>query len=361
MSDLAAQPGHWHSGLSDWGAVFHLVRKYAGVSQVRIAAAVDMTPSRIGEVIRGQREITSLDVIERISDRLHIPGTMLGLAPRPWETSGGGRGTNEATALGDIGAILGDTDLDMSADSTVRIAAAWLAVEPPQVVELHAGRQVGSALVHRIEARTRHLRRMDDFVGGRDSLPVVLREVDTTAALIRQAAAADEVRAALLAALAELCQLAGWVLDDAGEPDRAAQYYLSGARAAEAAGERGIAANLLSTLSYSMANNGQEPDAVLLARSAALAGAPHVSPLGRALLWDRVAWAHARGGDERECRRALDAADQAFGRSPGDEVPVNSARVDDRVTVLRRALCRYADSPAVRDVEERSHALLRSA
>src|ERR687885_2354599 len=72
-------------GARDFGAVFRLVRKYGGISQVRIAAALDMTPSRVGEVIHGQRQITSLDVIERVSDRLGIPGRMLGLAVRPWE------------------------------------------------------------------------------------------------------------------------------------------------------------------------------------------------------------------------------------------------------------------------------------
>jgi hypothetical protein len=40
---------------------------------------------------------------------------------------------------------------------------------------------------------------------------------------------------------------------------------------------------------------------------------------------------------------------------------VNSARVDDRVVVLRRALRRYAVEPAVREVEERSRALMRTA
>jgi len=40
---------------------------------------------------------------------------------------------------------------------------------------------------------------------------------------------------------------------------------------------------------------------------------------------------------------------------------VNSARVDDRLTELRRTLSRHADVPAVRDVEERSRELLGSA
>jgi transcriptional regulator with XRE-family HTH domain len=97
----------------DFAAVFAMVRKYAGISQVRVAAALDMTPSRVGEVIRRQRQITSLDVIERISDRLRIPGRMLGLAPRPWEPVDASGDPGE-TALSDIAAILGDEHLELT-------------------------------------------------------------------------------------------------------------------------------------------------------------------------------------------------------------------------------------------------------
>src|SRR3954452_12641048 len=84
-------------GARDFGAVFRLVRKYGGISQVKIAAALDMTPSRVGEVIHSQRQIASLDVIERISDRLRIPGWMLalGLAARPWELDEASDGPGE--------------------------------------------------------------------------------------------------------------------------------------------------------------------------------------------------------------------------------------------------------------------------
>src|SRR4051812_47448058 len=93
----------------DFGRVFTLVRRYAGLSQVRIAAALDMTPSRVGEVIHGRRQITSLDVVERISDRLRTPGTLLGLAPRPWETPADARGSQGAPGLDDLGAVVGDS------------------------------------------------------------------------------------------------------------------------------------------------------------------------------------------------------------------------------------------------------------
>ncbi|GAA3481685.1 hypothetical protein GCM10018966_062160 [Streptomyces yanii] len=45
-----------------------------------------LTPSRVGEVIAGQCQLQHMDVIERIADGLRIPGQMLGLARRAWET-----------------------------------------------------------------------------------------------------------------------------------------------------------------------------------------------------------------------------------------------------------------------------------
>lgn len=423
----------------DVGAILALVKKYTGVSQVRIAAALDMTPSRVGELIGRKRQVISMEVLERISDRLRIPGLMLGLAPRPWEAQ------SDADELGEVGfddiaAILGHEELDVSAESPLRIAHSWLLIEPPQAAELTSGRHIGHALVQRVEARVRHLRRMDDVIGGRDSFAIVTREVDATAAAIRDGSYAEPIRSALLVALAELCQLAGWVLDDAGRHDQATRYFLAGVQAGQEAGDPSLAANLLSTLSYQRANTGHEHDAVLLARSAALTGGPYAPPAGRALLWDRTAWAHARKGEPDLCYQALEAADEAYDQADEERPPwaywldrgeldvmagrcytqldqpdraepllraaisaydashsrevalyrswlaeayakagdvehacaeitkildavegVNSARVEKRVMVLRRALRPYADVQAVREIEERARTLMRTA
>lgn len=67
----------------DIGAVFRYAQQYAGASQARIASAVDMTQGRVNEVINGRREISRLDVYERIADGLGMPDDarhLLGLA-----------------------------------------------------------------------------------------------------------------------------------------------------------------------------------------------------------------------------------------------------------------------------------------
>nr|WP_237330018.1 helix-turn-helix transcriptional regulator [Streptomyces sp. BA2] len=65
------------------GAVFRHVQQYTGASQSRIAAAAGMTQARVNEIINRRREVTRLDVYERIVDGLHMPDDarhLLGLA-----------------------------------------------------------------------------------------------------------------------------------------------------------------------------------------------------------------------------------------------------------------------------------------
>ncbi|MEU7031291.1 XRE family transcriptional regulator [Streptomyces sp. NPDC046275] len=69
----------------DFGRIFRLVKARAGIYPSMIARRCDLTPSRVGEVIAGRRQLLHMDVIERISDGLRIPGHMLGLARRSWE------------------------------------------------------------------------------------------------------------------------------------------------------------------------------------------------------------------------------------------------------------------------------------
>ncbi|MYS87394.1 XRE family transcriptional regulator [Embleya scabrispora] len=44
-----------------------------------------MTPSRVGDYVKGRAQVRQQHVIERVSHGLRIPGEMLGLAPQPWE------------------------------------------------------------------------------------------------------------------------------------------------------------------------------------------------------------------------------------------------------------------------------------
>ncbi|MER5930643.1 helix-turn-helix transcriptional regulator [Streptomyces sp. NPDC002054] len=74
------------------GAVFKHVQQYSGASQAKIAAAVGMTQARVNEIINGRREVSRLDVYERIADGLTMPDDarhLLGLAASREKRSGG--------------------------------------------------------------------------------------------------------------------------------------------------------------------------------------------------------------------------------------------------------------------------------
>ncbi|WP_405436669.1 helix-turn-helix domain-containing protein [Streptomyces avidinii] len=76
----------------DVGAVFRHVQQYSGASQARIAAAVGMTQARVNEIINRRREVSRLDVYERIADGLNMPDDarhLLGLAASREKRSGG--------------------------------------------------------------------------------------------------------------------------------------------------------------------------------------------------------------------------------------------------------------------------------
>lgn len=69
--------------------IFRLVNRRTGSSHAVMAAAIGkMTSSRVSDIIRGVRGIRGPEVIERVADGFGIPGGMLGLAARPWESSG---------------------------------------------------------------------------------------------------------------------------------------------------------------------------------------------------------------------------------------------------------------------------------
>ncbi len=59
----------------DFGRIFQLVKAQAGIYPSMIARGCDLTPSRVGEVIAGWRQLPHMDVIEGISDGLRIPDT----------------------------------------------------------------------------------------------------------------------------------------------------------------------------------------------------------------------------------------------------------------------------------------------
>ncbi|HSV65801.1 MAG TPA: helix-turn-helix domain-containing protein [Mycobacteriales bacterium] len=285
-----------------------------------------------------------------------VEAAQLALTSEDWTVERGGE-------LADLLRV-GD-GLPVTAGALSRITHEWLVVEPPQVVEVAAGRRIGEALVSRVERRIAQLRRLDDFAEAGDLRGLVERELHATADLLHKAAATESLRRRLLVAVGELCQLAGWVTGDMGSYPAAARYYSIGIKAAHAAGDVPLAANLISTLAYQISNVGNPREAVLLARTAATGAKHHATPTTRALLKERIAWASAKAGDRRQAERTLSAVEEDYERRTPDDDPswvywLDAAEVDvmagrcyvelglpaRAVPLLSNALCSYDERMA---------------
>jgi len=131
----------------DFGTVFHVARAEAGISYSQIAAECGIKPERVGTLAKGNGKVTSFEKIVRITDALRIPGRLVGLAPRPWETPA------EAVDAG-------------RRDFLKTSAAASLAVGLPELSRPAAGGRLGSDLPEQLRQRTARLRRLDDVLGG---------------------------------------------------------------------------------------------------------------------------------------------------------------------------------------------------
>ncbi|MBL7500327.1 helix-turn-helix domain-containing protein [Frankia sp. CNm7] len=69
------------------GAVLTIYRKWTGATQTQIAGACEVPQSHVSEIQHGRRQVTSLEIFERMADGLGIPRRPLGLADRPGEES----------------------------------------------------------------------------------------------------------------------------------------------------------------------------------------------------------------------------------------------------------------------------------
>ncbi|MGC5033925.1 helix-turn-helix domain-containing protein [Micromonospora sp. DT229] len=279
---------------ADLGAHLRAAREAAGHSLAGMAALTHFSKSYLGLVETGRRPATP-DVVERYEHALGVP---IGTPADP-----------------------------------VRLTHEWLIGDSPVPQQLRAGRRIGTGLIETLESRVIELRHLDDTVGSRTLLPVIRAELDQAEHLARTASYTDVLGKRLHTVIGELAQLAGWVASDAGHYRDAQRLYLSGVTAAEAAGDRALGAQLLSSLAYQITNVGKREDALLIARSA-VTGAPHATPLVRALLLERLAWAAARLRDTDTTRRALDAVNDAYDqRTDGIAEPewvywLNRAEID---------------------------------
>lgn len=321
-------PLGWHG--SDFlrrGAVAGQLQGRLSATDHACSLAVTVCDRACSDVYKGLQPVNDLGVSLRaarvaagvslsvMARRTHYSKALLGLLETGKRTVSPEHVTAYSRALGvPVDALYG------SPDDPLRLAHEWLVADTPVATYSAAGRRVGENLVSDLESRVIELRHLDDVVGGGDLWPLVHRELAEVRSVVKAMSYPATIGGRLLTIVAELAQLAGWVASDAGHYAQARQTYLSGVSAARDAGDRVLVGQLLSSLSYQMANVGNPADAALLARSA-VAGAESATPRVRALFLERVAWASARSRDSDGTKRALAGVDEAFAHSDGLNEP----------------------------------------
>ncbi|MEV0521830.1 XRE family transcriptional regulator [Streptomyces sp. NPDC050439] len=279
----------------DFGKVFSLARAVARISFAKIAVECDIKPERVGQLARGTGSITSFGKICVIADALRIPGHLLGLAPRAWET-----GTEQG------GEHVRRRDFFKTSATAGLTLSALTALAPP----LSATSRLSPAVPVQLRERTARLRRLDDVLGGGDTYRLYLREYQTTKTLLRDHTYSQVTGKDLHAVLAEQSQQAGWAAFDAGQHADAAGLYRDSRQAACEADDAALAGNALAFLAYQQLDARPEK-ALDIAVQATVTAGRSAPPAVRALLNERLAWAYAVSGQPADTERALADAEQA--------------------------------------------------
>ena len=298
----------------DFGTVFRLARAEAGISYSKIAAECDIKPDRVGLLARGHGTVATFEKIAQIADALRIPGRLVGLAPRQWEAQASPRPASFVHGDGP------DADgEDVRRRKFFKASAGvGLAVGLPDLTRPRVGSRISGDYPARLRERTARLRRLDEVLGGGDTYRVYLGEYQSTKALLRDATYNEGTGRSLLAVLAEQAQQAGWAAFDGGRHRDATGLYETSHAAALEAGDTELAGNALAFLAYQTINDDRQTSIGIASRAVAEAG-PDAAPGVRALLYERLAWAHAVAGNGADTEHALAAAQTALSEVEGQQ------------------------------------------
>lgn len=320
--------------------IFRLIKKYAGYSSSKIARLLETTPSHIGRVLNGKGAITTIDVIERAADGLHIPGSLLGLASRTWEAMPRSRPVIRAQATRDAhfaNKTDGSDDVLRREMFGISAAGAAFIASIPKPSLPSAGRVVDPEVPAQLVRRTARLRRLDNYLGGSATYRIYVEEFLTTRRLLKEATYSAATGNALRAVAAEQAQQAGWAAFDGGAGAEAKRLYETSLSLAEEAQDSALAGNALTFLSYQLVGVGK--DGVDLAAAACRAAGPHAPASVRALLQERLAWTYAVAGMKADSERSLAGAEDALAQLDPQLQPDWSSWVDHRELQIMAGRC----------------------
>ncbi|GAA0901305.1 helix-turn-helix domain-containing protein [Virgisporangium aurantiacum] len=205
--------------------------------------------------------------------------------------------------------------IGFSASAFVSPAMRWLTAPLDERPASNGERLVGSPDVEMVRRITGAYRTLDNQFGGGHVRESLVRFLDGEVAPLLRGRYDADTGSALLSAVAETTQLAGWASYDAGMNGLAQRYMVQALRLAAASGDRPLGAEILAAMSHQAAYLRASVDAVDLARAASRAAADAGVAAIQAESAVLEAQGHAVGGNEAACASALDRAERALDRA----------------------------------------------
>ncbi|WP_454859605.1 helix-turn-helix domain-containing protein [Promicromonospora soli] len=276
-------------------------------------------------MVQGTLDTTSKTGVDTAPEPERNTSRVISVLTVPWTAAGGMSLLSSAPRDGQVDRR---EFLTLSAGAAVGIAHDWLTIEAPRVASAAGGGRIDGGLAASLEQRLPALRRIDHTLGGLRARPLVDAELRLVNDVLANSTYSDAVGRRLFAVAAELCQVAGWASCDARQHGTAERYWTAGIRAAHLAGDPGIGANILKSMSLQRAEAGQHAQAIALAE-AALEGVRDTDDRVLAMLTARQARTHASRGDVAETERLLARSETHMGRVNNDGTPSWAAYFDD--------------------------------
>lgn len=301
----------------DLGGIFRLAVKWAGFSRSLISRQCGMNITRVSNYINGKSKARSLDVIERVSEGLHIPGSMLGIGHQIWEVDAGDQ-TDHArpeTASSRVETITnepnpGEFD-EMNRRELLRSLATIgpLVALPPSLNGMQVIRAADPIDLEEHQEMNGYLWRVYAMSTSKRAVyPVVRQQLAALRAkLERPHNTAAHNHLCML--ISDLLQLAGEISFDGNHYTEAAHCYALAVSASKEANAYDLWACALNRQAFISMHERRFPQT-----ASVLAAAAHVAQLGDAQLstrqWVAIlqAQTYAELGDLEACNRALDIA-----------------------------------------------------
>ncbi|MEU8757734.1 tetratricopeptide repeat protein [Streptomyces sp. NPDC048659] len=295
----------------DFTRIFRLVKVRAGIYPSMIARQCELTPSRVGEVIAGRRQLLHMDVIERIADGLRVPGHMLGLARRAWETP---------AAL-----VVAQRDQPEAVDVSAgpKLLTGLPGVEVDSILALAAGTNPSPSTLRALRSSIEDYWRRDDEHGGETLRPAVVGQLRYVEGLLKDRRPTP-IQNGLYGIAAELARLTGWTYFDARQYQQARAYFSEALQLAKEIDDRPFMANVLACMSLQATYQDKPADALALVSAAQDQARTETGTTARvrAMLAMREAFAHATLGDRKSTHAAIAEAHGQFERiQPYDPDP----------------------------------------